>query len=372
MIRFQIHAPVALENTPVRIEVPRSLLPSKHIMLRPSSGEPIPAQADGDGIVALLSLPAGGRENYVLEAAPELVAGVVVLKGEAEGQLDISLPETLLGTYHFAEGIPRPFLWPLIGPDGKELTRAYPMENREGEMHDHPHHRSLWSAFDEVNEVNNWHEGEGHGFTCHEEFLEQSSGPVFGGFASRNRWESAQGQPLLNEIRHIRFYNVDGAQRLLDYDIEWRADFGDVAFGDTKEAGSIAVRVATSMDGARGGTIENSLGGRGEKECWGKQANWCDYSGEVDGATYGIAIFNRPESFGGAPRWHVRDYGLFAVNPFSNGSFTGGENTPFTLKQGERVRLAYRVLLHRGDASAANVAGVWEALRQPPQIVVES
>ena len=38
----------------------------------------------------------------------------------------------------------KPFLWPVIGPNGNEVTRAYPMEKREGERHDHPHHRSLW------------------------------------------------------------------------------------------------------------------------------------------------------------------------------------------------------------------------------------
>ncbi len=79
------------------------------------------------------------------------------------------------------------------------------------------------------------------------------------------------------------------------------------------------------MDGERGGVITNSNGGRGEKECWGQRADWCDYSGEVDGAPYGITIFNRPQNYGGAPRWHVRDYGLFATNPFSVAAFEGGE-----------------------------------------------
>ncbi len=38
----------------------------------------------------------------------------------------------------------KPFLWPVIGPSGDEVTRAFPMEKREGERHDHPHHRSVW------------------------------------------------------------------------------------------------------------------------------------------------------------------------------------------------------------------------------------
>ena len=45
-------------------------------------------------------------------------------------------------TYRISEGT-KPYLWPVIGPTGKPITRAYPMENVEGESKDHPHHRSL-------------------------------------------------------------------------------------------------------------------------------------------------------------------------------------------------------------------------------------
>src|SRR5262249_38201494 len=37
----------------------------------------------------------------------------------------------------------KPYLYPIYGPTGKSMTRAFPMENVEGEQHDHPHHRGL-------------------------------------------------------------------------------------------------------------------------------------------------------------------------------------------------------------------------------------
>jgi hypothetical protein len=53
-------------------------------------------------------------------------------------------------------------------------------------------------------------------------------------------------------------------------------------FGDTKEAGLISVRVASSMEGKREqGLIENAFGGRREPETWGKPSPWCHYSGPV-------------------------------------------------------------------------------------------
>ena len=189
---------------------------------------------------------------------------------------------------------------------------------------------------------------------------------MFGGFTAQNRWETPAGVPFLTEIRRLGLYNVDGAARLFDYGITWRADYGDVIFNDTKEAGVIAFRVATSMDGARGGTIINSEGGRGEQECWGRRAAWCDYTGRVGDAEnalrQGIAVFSHPANFAAPPRWHVRDYGLFAVNPFSNGSFTGGEKTPFTLPRGESVNFDFRVLLH---GEGADLGATWNAFHKP-------
>jgi hypothetical protein len=338
-------------------------LPEGPLQLAPESGEPWPAQTDGDALVALCpQLRAGETAHVRVESAAQNQPGVGLREGA--GALSIALPGGPFGVYHYADGAPRPYVWPLYGPQGQEITRAFPMENREGEQHDHPHHRSLWTAFDEVNEVNNWHEGENHGYTRHVEFIEQSSGPVFGGFVAKNRWESHEGNAVLTEIRRLRVYNVEGATRLFDYGVTWIADYGDVTFNDTKEAGVISFRVATSMDGARGGVITNSEGGRGESECWGKPAAWCDYAGRAGDSWAGIAIFSHPRNFAQPPRWHVRDYGLFAVNPFSTGSFTGGEKTPYLLKSGSSVNFDFRVLLH-GEEFDLN--SVWHNYAQPPQ-----
>ena len=40
----------------------------------------------------------------------------------------------------------------------------------------------------------------------------------------------------------------------------------------------------------------------------------------------GIAILNHPASFRYPTYWHVRDYGLFAANPFGLHDFKWGEN----------------------------------------------
>ena len=57
------------------------------------------------------------------------------------------------------------------------------------------------------------------------------------------------------------------------------------------------------------------------KETWGKPAEWVDYSGVLDGEKLGVALFDSPESFHHPARWHVRDYGLLAINPFGSSAF---------------------------------------------------
>jgi hypothetical protein len=110
-------------------------------------------------------------------------------------------------------------------------------------------------------------------------------------------------------------------------------------------------------DKSRGdGRIVNARGER-DDAAWGKRAEWCDYSGPVAGRTYGVAILDHPSNPRYPTWWHVRDYGLFAANPFGVHDFekrskgTGDLVVP----PGNPVTFRYRVLLHRGDAASARV-----------------
>ena len=64
-----------------------------------------------------------------------------------------------------------------------------------------------------------------------------------------------------------------------------------------------------------GGRITNAEG-LTDLKAWGQPSPWVDYVGPVHGKTVGIAILNHPRSFRYPTTWHVRDYGLFAANPF--------------------------------------------------------
>jgi hypothetical protein len=78
----------------------------------------------------------------------------------------------------------------------------------------------------------------------------------------------------------------------------------------------------------------------------------------VDGKIVGIAIFDHPDNPRHPTWWHVRDYGLFAANPFGVHDF---EKKPkgtgdFTIPAGQSVTFRYRFYLHKGDEQQAGVA----------------
>jgi hypothetical protein len=262
-----------------------------------------------------------------------------------------------LFTEYLVESGGKPILWPIIGPTGKAMTRAYPMKKDDpSEKKDHPHHRSMWFTHGDVNGIDFWTEKTGNGTTKHREFAKLESGKT-GLIVTNNDWLSSDGKRQFEDKRTLRF-GADADSRWIDFDIVIQALDKPVTFGDTKE-GTFGLRLAEtiSVDAKQGGQIVNS-NGELDNKTWGKAADWVDCHGPLDGQTVGIAILNHPSSFRYPTYWHVRSYGLFAANPFGLRDFSGDKkkNGFYTIQPGERITLRYRVLFHHGDEKAGKVA----------------
>jgi len=279
-------------------------------------------------------------------------------------QLEVNIGGRLFTEYTY-KNVARPYFYPLLGPNELPMTRRWPVEDGEGEEHDHPHHRGLWYAHSNVDGFDFWTEGK-HCQIAHEKFLKIQSGQNFGVIQSKNNWMTPEGKIVCSDVRTIRFYNRPGSERLFDFDITIHApDNKAVTFGDDKD-GAMAVRVAESMrvnhkTKPGEGHIVLSTGVR-DKETWGQRADWCDYYGPVQGQTVGIAIFDHPQNPRHPTWWHVRDYGLFAANPFGVHDF---EKKPkgtgdFTIAAGQSATFRYRFYMHAGDEQQARVAEHYE------------
>ena len=280
---------------------------------------------------------------------------------QGTGRIDVEIdgkPYTSL----FTEGATKPYLHPLRSATGRVVTRGYPMEMVEGETRDHPHHRGLWFTHGDVNGFDFWGENAKgkQGRVRLKKVGALKSGKKAGSIAAVFEWVDPQGTVLLTENRKMTF-RAAGALRIVDFDATLTA-VERAKFGDTKE-GTFAVRLAEPLKEGKGGTghMVNAEGAEGEKNVWGKRSPWVDYTGQLDGETIGIAIFDHPSNLKHPTYWHARAYGLFAANPFGEHDFYGDKarDGSVTLEAGQSQRFRYRVVIHPGDNKAAGIAGMY-------------
>jgi hypothetical protein len=267
----------------------------------------------------------------------------------------------------------KPILWPVIGPTGAKMTRAYPMETIEREKQDHIHHRSIWFTHGDVNGVDFWGEPATYtkskakvdrvlGEIKHREFKKVEASGDTATIISVNDWIDQNGKKHCEDTRTLTF-RTDGKNRIIDFDVEVRAGDEPVSFNETKE-GSLGIRVPTAIDVKDGpGHIVTSEGMK-DKDAWGKPARWVDYYGPIDGKVVGIAFMNHPSSLRHPTSWHVRDYGLFASNPFGGHEFNPDNVEKgagkLTLEPGKSFVMKHRILFHTGDAESAGIADAYK------------
>lgn len=284
----------------------------------------------------------------------------------------------LFTRYDTTTGPNKPYFYPLFAPGNRQVVRHWPVENIAGQTQDHPHHRGLWFSHGQLNGVDFWLEKGAVGKTVHTGYPSLQSGAVYGVMHATTDWVAPDGQKIAEDRREVRVYNMHDSY-MMDFLIEVKALNAPLIWGDTKE-GTLALRVADSMRVAveKGkmaqGHILNANGDR-DGAAWGKAAAWCDYYGPVDGSVVGVAIMDDSRNLRHPTYWHVRDYGLFAANPFGLHDFV--RNTPagagnVTVAASDKITFRYRLLFHKGTPAEASVAQAWQAFSQPPIVQLQS
>ena len=282
--------------------------------------------------------------------------------------MDVRINDELFTSFHYSAKNKKPFLWPLNVKDDVGVTRDWPMGEKAAST-DHPHQKSAWTAYGNLNGVDFWTEGGNAGYQTVDN-VEYGSGDAFGWIKADMTLQDKDRNPIISEHREYRFYAAPEGARLFDLATTFEADHGAVKWGDTKEGGLMSVRMADALL-ERGGTgkVTTSEGAVGAGSAWGKPAAWCDYSGTLDGAgAVGVTIMDHPENLRHPTSWHVRDYGLMGANSFGYNDFTRGEKRgDWELADGAKQTFRYRVYVHSGDVESANVAEVWNAYSKPPK-----
>jgi hypothetical protein len=294
-------------------------------------------------------------------------------------QVEIVIGGKAFATYYFDDATPKPFLHPLRTASGAIITRGFPMERIPGESTDHPHHRALFFAHGDINGIDFWTEAERaetapvhaggqtyhtseqlpHGRTVFVKLTATKSGGDSGSLSAHFNLVGPDSKVIAEETQAYVFRG-DSTTRAIDCEFTIRAKKSPVKLGDTKE-GTFAIRVVKTLEEMSGMKMTDSEGRAGEKQIWGKRANWVDYSGAVDGREVGVTIFDHPSNPKHPTYWHARGYGLFAVNPFGERDFYNDPKRDGSLiiAPGGTLVFRYRVLIHEGDASAARLADAW-------------
>ena len=283
---------------------------------------------------------------------------------ETDGKVRVEIGGKLFTEYCYKD-TPRPYLYPVIGAAGEAVTRDWPMKDTPDEPKDHPHHRSLWYAHGDVNGMDFWSDNPKAGKIVHDGITKAASGTKSGVIAAKNKWVALDGTIACTDEREMTFQSApDGKGVLMDFNITLKAPADKpLSLGDTKE-GSMAMRLKPSMQLTLNkkpgqGHIVNSEGVK-DNETWGKNGAWCDYYGPVNGKMSGVAIFDHPSNPRHPTWWHVRDYGLFAANPFGQHDFEKKANQKglgdLKLPAGGSVTFRYRLYFHEGDEKQGKVA----------------
>ncbi len=346
-----------------------------------SLGDPVPSQCSGlcevdddeeecgCGVAFIVpALAAGEKKRFAICTdgcdAPDMPQVTVDLDEDAR-TASFLIGGELFTRYNFSHDFARPNAYPVLGPGGLELT--------EYAQTDHPHHKSMYVALGEVNGHDNWSEMEGHAYTRCQEVEVLAEGPVFAQILAINDWVSNKEEKFMEEWTIITVYNMPEHGRLMDWDITFVASECGIHIGDTKESGTLSVRMNTPLHEKNGtGRIVNAYGALTEAENWGKPAPWVDYSGELEGRKVGLAIFDSPYNLRHPTTWHVRSYGLFTANCWGYSYFTGDQSQrgDYTMPQGDSLNFVYRVYVHGGDTVEAKVADRYFDFAFPPRVTV--
>jgi hypothetical protein len=257
-----------------------------------------------------------------------------------------------LTRYHFDAQLRRPFLYPVMGPSQRSLTRM-------GHPHDpvsHSHHNSIWISHASVDGVSFW-DDRAAGRIVHqrvEKFIdsdEAASALVVNSWLITNK-------VIFTERRSVTVRPLPRQEWLLIIDMHLEPKTESVTLGKTP-FGLVGVRMGKTIgvhDG--GGEIRNSQGGINETNVLWKRARWVDYSGPIDGRKIeGITLMDHPSNPNHPTYFHVRDDGWMGASLTYDAPRT-------VLKAG--LKLRYGLYIHNGAPTPKSLEQRWRDFADLP------
>jgi len=317
---------------------------------------------------------------------------IQIVRNDAEQKVDVLVDGQPFTSYLYSDKISvlkKPVIYPVLTPQGNDVTRGFPLKKRAGERVDHPHQIGFWLNYGDVNGFDFWNNSDAitgdrvsrMGTIYHRAIrnIDEKNGAL----EMSCEWVDAQGNVLLTEETRFVFHACP-VSRAIDRITTLTAVSGPVAFTDNKE-GMVAIRVTRALEhptkkpvtltDSEGLAVEvpvmDNTGVTGEyltsegvrgAEAWGTRARWVMLTGVVKDEPVTLAILDHPKNVGYPTYWHARDYGLFSANPLGQKIFSEGkEELNFTLGDGASTTFRYRLALYSGKVSPEDMESQYQA-----------
>src|ERR1041384_1035766 len=231
------------------------------------------------------------------------------------------------------------YIHPVYTPKGKIVTDDYPS--------DHYHHHGIWFAWTktefEGKHPDFWNVGDGTGRVDFEKVGTTSSGPVYAGFTSFQKYVALTGdkpKTALNEEWEVRVYDLGSEYFVFDIVATQECASSSPLILEEYRYGGMGVRgnrewkdkSKVSFLTSEGKTRDDGIATR---------TRWCHIGGSVDGQLVGIAVLDHPSNFR-APeplRIHPDD-------PYFN--YAPSQMGRFQIDPGKKFVMRYRFVVSDG------------------------
>jgi hypothetical protein len=262
-------------------------------------------------------------------------------------KINVSIDGNFFTSYIFSEDEKYPFFYPVNGPlSGGSVTS---MRNAV-----YPHHSSLFFGCDLVNGGNYWQEGleRGRILSVNAQIEKQGGDSVV--ITDECIWSRPGALSPVKDSRKFVITSPSASVTQIDAEIIMEMMM-DVHILKTNHS-LFSARMAVDLAVTNGGTMINAEGARSEKETFGKASAWIDFYGPRGTSIEGLAIMQHPSNPWYPSPWFTRDYGFMSPTPMYWPA--NGEET--FLKQGTKLLLRYRVLVHAGNHLDTKIAEEFE------------
>jgi hypothetical protein len=71
-------------------------------------------------------------------------------------KIDVLIAGSHFSSFLYSNQLEKPILYPLNTASGQTITRGFPLNTRDQERTDHPHHVGLWLNYESVNGLDFW------------------------------------------------------------------------------------------------------------------------------------------------------------------------------------------------------------------------